>query len=374
MPTLFSGLLLWLVFAAVTGAVIWALLRPLKAVRNTQAGGSEVALYRDQLSELARDVERGLIGKGEAEAARIEISRRLLAAADAAEREEAPPAGPRSSRRPAIIAIAVALPLFSLALYLSLGSPDLPDAPFSARISKPVDQLPIDALVLKVEQHLKADPGDVRGWEVLAPAYMRQARYGDAVDAWSRAIALGGETAARLAARGEATAMAANGAVTPDARADFAKAASLDPKEPRAQFYLGLAEVEDGKKDAAAKRWKTLLAAAPQDAPWRAGVEAELAALSGRTPPGPTPEQAGAAAGMSPEARNRMIEGMVEKLAARLAESPNDMEGWLRLVRSYGVLGKRDEAMAALARARKTFAGDPAALARLDDAEKALPR
>jgi cytochrome c-type biogenesis protein CcmH len=374
LPALFSGLLLWLVFAAVTGAVIWALLRPLGAIRKEQGGGSEVALYRDQLAELARDAERGLIGTVEAEAARIEISRRLIAAADAAERESATPRAAPASRRLAIVVIAVALPAFSLALYLSLGSPQLPDVPFAARIAKPVDQLPIDALVLKVEQHLKDDPRDLRGWEVLAPAYMRQGRYGDAADAWSRALALGGETATRFAARGEAQVMAANGMVTPDARADFAKAAALDPHEPRAQFYLGLADVEDGKKDAATRRWKALLATAPKDAPWRASVEAELAGLSNAAAPGPTPEQAGAAAGMAPEARTQMIESMVAKLAARLEQSPNDIEGWLRLVRSYGVLGKPAEAKAALAHARKVFAGDPASLARLDDAEKTLPQ
>ncbi|HEX7775217.1 MAG TPA: c-type cytochrome biogenesis protein CcmI [Parvibaculum sp.] len=371
---LFSGLLLWLIFAAVTGAVIWALLRPLKAARGTRDGGGEVALYRDQLSELTRDLERGLIGETEAEAARIEISRRLLAAADAAERENIAPSAAPGSRRLAIAVIAVALPIFSLVLYVTLGSPQLPDVPFAARIAKPVDQLPIDALVLKVEQHLKDDPRDLRGWEVLAPAYMRQSRYGDAADAWSRAIALGGETAMRFAARGEAEVMAANGMVAPDAKADFTRAEALDAHEPRSQFYLGLADAEDGKKDAAAKRWKALLATAPKDAPWRASVEAELAALSNADAPGPTPDQAGAAAGMAPEARTQMIEGMVGKLAARLDASPNDIEGWLRLIRSYGVLGKPAEARAALARARKVFAGDRAALARLDDAEKSLPQ
>ncbi len=374
MASLFSGLPLWLIFAALTGAVIWALLRPLKTARERQAGGSEVALYRDQLAELSRDVERGLIGENEAEAARIEISRRLIVAADAAERESAAPAASRGSRRLAIVAIVVALPVFSLALYLTLGSPELPDMPFTARMDKPVTELPLDALVLKVEQHLKDNPEDLRGWEVVAPGYMRQGRFAEAAGAWSRAIAIGGETSGRLAARGEAEVMGANGAVPPEARADFAKAVALDPKEPRAQFYLGLADAQEGKKDAAAKRWTELLATAPKDAPWRAGVEAELADLTGKAPPGPTAEQAGAAADMAPEARKQMIEGMVAKLAARLDESPNDIEGWLRLIRSYGVLGKPAEAKEALARARKTFAADPASLARLDDAEKSLPK
>jgi cytochrome c-type biogenesis protein CcmH len=244
-------------------------------------------------------------------------------------------------------------------------------------MAAPVDQMPLDALVLRVEEHLKADAKDVRGWEVLAPAYVRQRRFDDAVNAWSQAIALGGENAARLAARGEARVFAA-GSIVPEARDDFSKAVELDPLEPRAQYYLGVAEVEAGKKDAAIARWKKLLGAAPKDAPWRAGLEAELSQVenpdkAAATAPGPNAAQVGAAASMSPEERQKMIEGMVGGLAARLEKSPNDIEGWLRLIRAYGVLGKKPEAQAALAKARETFAKDKASLSRLDEAEKTLP-
>ena len=155
----------------------------------------------------------------------------------------------------------------------------------------------------------------------------------------------------------------------------FDRAAELDPHEPRAQYYLGVAEIEDGRKEAAATRWKTLLAGAPKDAPWRPGVEAELARLEGRAAPrrGPDAADVEAAAGMSPEARQAMIGGMVAQLAARLDENPDDLEGWLRLIRAYGVLGQRKEAEAALGRARATFASDKSALARLQAAERELP-
>lgn len=376
MPAQIPEIVLWLLFAAMTGAAIAALLRPLSRRIEAEADHRELDLYKDQLAEISRDLERGLIEPVEAEAAKVEVSRRLIAAADALEKRKAEGAGKRGkARRSTALAIIVALPAISLAIYLALGSPALPDLPFSQRMAAPVDKLPLDALVLRVEQHLKDDPKDIRGWEVLGPAYIRQQRYADAVNAWSEAIALGGETAGRLAARGEARALAEGGVVVPAAREDFAKAAGLDPKEPRAQYYLGIAEIEDGKKDAAAKRWKALLASAPKDAPWRPSVEAELAALEnpGQAQPGPTADQVGAAANMSPEARQQMIEGMVGKLAARLEKAPNDLQGWLRLIRAYGVLGKRAEAEAALARARATFAGDKAALASLDEAEKDLP-
>lgn len=374
----FSDLLLWFFFAVMTAAVIVAVLRPLR--RSKAAGGAdrEVALYRDQLAEVERDVERGVIELAEAEAAKVEVSRRLLAAADALEKEHGG-AGARNplSVRAVGLAIMVAVPIVSLCLYLSLGSPGLPDEPFKERMAAPVDQMPLDALVLRVEEHLKADPKDVRGWEVLAPAYVRQRRFDDAVNAWSQAIALGGENAARLAARGEARVFAA-GSIVPEARDDFSKAVELDPLEPRAQYYLGVAEVEAGKKDAAIARWKKLLGAAPKDVPWRAGLEAELSQVenpdkAAATAPGPNAAQVGAAASMSPEERQKMIEGMVGGLAARLEKSPNDIEGWLRLIRAYGVLGKKPEAQAALAKARETFAKDKASLSRLDEAEKTLP-
>ncbi len=373
-----SDLLLWFLFAAMTAGVILGVLRPLRRKKAASGAEREVALYRDQLAEVERDVERGVIEPAEGEAAKVEVSRRLLAAADALEEERAD-VGVRTglSARAVALVIMVALPVFSLGLYLALGSPGLPDQPFKERMAAPVEQLPIDALVLRVEEHLKSDPKDVRGWEVLAPAYIRQRRYDDAANAWSQAIALGGESAARLAARGEARVFAAGG-LSPEAREDFRKAAALDTHEPRAQYYLGAAEVEDDKKDAATARWKALLASAPKDAPWRASLEAELAQLenpaaSNANAPGPNASQVGAAASMSPEDRQKMIEGMVGGLAARLEKSPNDIDGWLRLIRAYGVLGKKPDAQAALAKARQTFATDKLALARLDEVEKALP-
>lgn len=371
-----SEMLLWLFFAAMTAAVIVAILRPLTRRMEADFGRQEVDLYKDQLAEISRDLERGVLEPTEAEAAKVEVSRRLIAAADGVEKRKAARGGGRAlTGKFMAMAVIIAVPAFALVTYLMLGSPELPDQPFKARMSAPVEQLPLEALVLRVEQHLKEDPQDLRGWEVLAPAYIRQQKYAEAKAAWSRAIALGGENAGRLAARGEAAVLEAGGIVVPAARQDFVRAAALDPREPRTQYYLGLAEIEDGKKDAAIKRWKALLASAPADASWRRSVEAELATLEnpGQAAPGPSAEQVGAAAQMSPEARQEMIEGMVSNLAARLEEAPNDLPGWLRLIRAYGVLGKRVEADTALARARKAFAADASALASLDEAEKALP-
>lgn len=373
MSLLTPNLALWIGFAALTGAAVWALLAPMRRLKASASGDAspDVALYRDQLAEVERDRERGILGEAEAESARIEVSRRLLAAVEAAEAAGTARALPPPRRT--AFAMMLVVPLLSLGIYLALGSPDMPDAPFAPRVAGPADQLPLDALVIKVEQHLKEQPEDVRGWEVIAPAYMRQQKYNAAAAAWSRAMALDGETAGRLAARGEALVFAAQGALTPDARQDFAAAVALDAGEPRAQYYLGLADIQDGNKDKAVTRWQSLLQGASPDAPWRASIEAELAALTAPASPAPDAAQIEAAGQMSAKERQQMIEGMVAGLAARLDDAPDDLAGWQRLIRAYQVLGRKADADAALVRARAQFAGNHAALAGLDAAAKALP-
>lgn len=371
-----KDILLWIAFALLTGGVVWGLLTPFRARREHAAAvadeSKDVALYRDQLAEVERDVERGVMGEAEAEAARIEVSRRLLAAADVIRKSDV--AYPKNSSRRIALAMVAFIPAISLGLYLALGSPEVPDEPFAPRVAGPANHLPLEALIYKVEQRLKEKPNDLQGWEVLGPAYMRQRNFAAAITAWTRAMELGGETAGRLAARGEAEFFVANGSITPEAQSDFEQAVKLDTHEPRAQYYLGLADIRDGHTDKAIARWKALIARAPADAPWRASIEADLANLSHPAPPGgPTIADAQAASGMTPQARQQMIGTMVARLAGRLAQNPNDLPGWLRLIHSYGVLGKLDEANKALVTARATFAKDPSALSQLDDAAKALP-
>ena len=355
-----SNLTLWFCFAVLTGLVVWSLLSPFKVKRRAVTGApdasQEVALYRDQLAEVTRDLERGVMGESEAEAARIEVSRRLLAAVDAETSKVT--AKPAVSPRRVAFAMMLFVPVLTVGFYLVLGSPDQPDAPLAARLDQSADRLPLDALIVKVEQHLKAEPNDLQGWEVIAPAYMRQQNFPMAISAWNRVISLGGATAERLAARGEAQIYAADGTVTPGAKQDFLAAEKLDPLEPRAQYYLGLADIVDGHKEKAATRWQTMLDKAPKDAGWRPSIEAELKNL---TAPGPSQAQVEAAGDMSRDEQTQMIRGMVAGLAEKLKDNPNNLEGGLRLIRAK---------TAAVTKARQTFAADPAALAQIDAATK----
>src|SRR6476659_413721 len=170
-----AGLMtLWFVFALMTAAAIFAVLWPLSK-RGDVRGGSEVVVYRDQLDEIERDRAAGLIGGAEAEAARVEVSRRLLAAAD--ERDATAEAKPSLwRRRTTALAGLLALPAGATALYLTLGSPQLPGEPLAARLQDIHQNDSIAKMISQVEAHLEQSPDDVRGWQVIAPIYIRIGR------------------------------------------------------------------------------------------------------------------------------------------------------------------------------------------------------
>jgi cytochrome c-type biogenesis protein CcmH len=361
---------LWFVLALMTAVAMFAVLWPLRR-RKTFRSGSDIAVYRDQLEEIRRDRAAGLIGESEAAAAQVEVSRRLIAAADAdAAAVPAAPAATLTHRRKAVAVIAlIVLPAAALSLYLATGSPSLPGQPLSSRAT--ADRQSIEQMVAQVEAHLARNPDEGRGWEVVAPIYLRIGRFDDAVKARRQALALNGETAERHSGLGEALAAAAGGVVTAEALAAFKAAVALDAEHVKARFFLGLAAEQDGRVDEAVATWRALLADAPPDAPWAEFVRAELvrvAAVAG----GPTEDQVAAAGDMPPDQRLAMIKGMVERLAERLGKDGSDIEGWLRLVRSYMVLGDRDRALAAAGDARRAFAAEPDKLRRIDELTKGL--
>src|SRR4051812_13938432 len=267
---------LWFLLLVMTAGAIFAVLWPLGRRPAAPADGHDLRVYRDQLEEIERDRNAGHIGEAEAEAARIEISRRLLAAA---EREPAAPLIASQFRRRAVaVAAFVLLPLLSGGLYLVLGSPGLPGQPLYARANSP-EAPPIEQVVAQIEQHLERNPEDGRGWEVLAPVYMEMGRFDDAVRARRNALTYNGETAMREADLGEALAAQGKGVVTADAKQAFQRALALNPGEPRSRYYLGLAAQQDGRTADAVKIWRELLASAPADAAWAGFVREQITQL-----------------------------------------------------------------------------------------------
>jgi cytochrome c-type biogenesis protein CcmH len=379
---------LWFWFALITAAVIFSVLWPLRRAQKERGTGSDVAVYRDQLAEIRRDRLSGLIGEVEAKAAQVEISRRLLAAADAADARSQNNPATDSLRRRRVVALVtlVGLPLGTFALYLLVGSPNLPAQPLAARLNAPLEKRSISALVAKVEDHLAQHPEDGRGWQVLAPIYMRMGRFDDAAKAWRSTLRLMGESADAEADLGESLVGAANGVVTAEAASVFEHALALDAHNVKARYFSGLSAEQDGKREQAATIWRELLQNAPTGAPWIALVRRSLAQVDPNvTPPpegpsvaadnasvGPTADQVAVAQDMSPEDRAQMIRTMVERLAQRLTQDAGNVENWLRLIQCYVVLGERDKALGAAARARQALAGADDKVRRIDELVKGL--
>jgi len=359
----------WFALALMTAAAIFAVLWPLARRGQPLRSGSDVAVYRDQLDEIDRDRAAGRIEDSEATAAQVEVSRRLIAAADA-QAAAAPAASATWRRRGVAIAALVLLPLGAVALYLALGSPLLPDQPLKTRLAAANPNQSIERLIAQVETHLEGNPDDGRGWEVIAPVYLRLGRFGDAVKARRNVLRLSGETAERRAALGETLVYAANGIVTAEAKAAFERAVALDAGDVKARYFLGLAAEQDGSRAQAAMIWREMLKGAADDAPWAEFVRRALARAEGKA--GPSDDDVAAASDLSPEQRAVMIRGMVERLAERLHRDGSDVEGWLRLVRSYVVLGEPDKARAAAADARRALASAPDKLRRIDELVKGL--
>lgn len=375
-------MLFWIISALLTVVVAVLLLSPLMraSARATRYDEGEAAVYRDQLRELERDKAEGLISAEDADYARAEIGRRLLAIAG---REKVGEEGgevaaevPAPRRRYTLSQafILLCLPVIGLAGYLEIGSPGTPDAPLEARIENPGED--VDLLVAKVERHLATSPDDGTGWNVLAPVYFRIGRYADAELAYRNAIRILGPDAERMNGLGETLVLRNDGIVTDDAQMAFQAALKLEPNNPRADFYLALALEQSGRRAEALAAFQDIAKASPPTAPWMPLVNQHIAANSagmplanppaetaaaGTTPanpaaPGnPSAEDIANAQAMSEADRGEMIRGMVASLDARLKEDPNNFEGWMRLVRSYAMLKDKEKAEAALQNGLKAF-------------------
>ena len=370
----------WIIVAILTAVVALVLIWPLarKAEPSRLDNSNEIAVYQDQLRELQRERESGLIGDSEVDYARAEIGRRLIVAADQASQQQQSSQGTRSNRWLSN-GLLLAIPALGLCLYLSLGSPDRPDMPLEARLENPGENL--DLILAKIERHLAQNPEDGRGWDVVAPVYVRLARFDDAQNAYRNAIRLDGETALRLTGLGEALINGNDGIVVEEARSLFQRVLIVEPDNPRAQYYSGLAAQQSGRKAEAETIYKRLIETSAADAPWLPLVKNNLAQLesgtgsaapNAPTTKGPSDEDVKAAADMAPADRQAMILSMVEGLEEKLKAEPQNIDGWLQLLRSYGVLNDKAKAEAALSEAFKTFGPETEDGKRLSEMARAL--
>lgn len=354
----------WLTAALLTFAATLTVLLPL--TRNKQEflppEKNDLEVYRDQLREVEADAARGMIDAPSAEQARIEISRRILGAEKSSADAAAEVKKVHSGRLLAFSAV-LAVPLTAWGVYPLFGAPDTPSMPLAARLANSPQNSSVDELIARAESHLAQNPNDARGWDVLAPIYLRIGRGADSVNAYRSAIRLEGENFTRILGLGEALIAVSGGPITAEAEGLFEKAAALEPNDIRPQYYLAQGEMQDGNADSAITRLQTFLDKAPKDAPWRAQVEQTIARIRGSLAPsapakGPTTDDVDAAASMSPEDRQAMVEGMVQRLDESLRENSGDIDGWKRLVRSYMILNRRDAALDALKRGVAALDGE----------------
>ncbi len=290
-------------------------------------------------------------------------------------------------------ALAVLVPAGAVLVYLVHGAPRIPDQPYYARAAERAliganGTLDLDKAAAALEARVKRDPASAEGWLLLARTEAARGHWQDSAAAYHEALALTRQRPDVAAAYGEMLVMAADGMVTPAAHDAFATALARDEKNPVARYYLALGEAQAGNTQAALDGWQHLLADSSYDAPWVPVVKQRIAetakaagvpvpppppAAAPSTPtapaaPGPGADDMAAAAQMTPEQRTEMIRGMVGRLAARLQEQPNDLDGWLRLGRAYQVLRERDKAVDAFTHAAKLKPDDPAILAHEIDA------
>jgi cytochrome c-type biogenesis protein CcmH len=364
--------MIWLWIAAALVSAGLAALVVQRAARAAAAAGGEnpaLSVYRRQMTELDDLADRGLLAEGERRAVRAETGRRLLAAAGRAE-------PPLTAARPGVVlAAAAAAPLLALVVYIGVGAPGLADQPFAARLAAwraapdPAALSP-PQMAAVLTQMVKQRPADLDARRMLALAELGSQQPLEAAQVAQRGLALDPRRADLWEILGEADAMAAGGEVGADAQAAFQRALALDPTSAAARYALATARIARGDVAGGLADWRALEATLAPDDPRRDTLGREIAyvAARGALPVAGAPE---APSGGSPAVGPAQIQAMVDGLAARLQVNPDDPEGWVRLVRAYGVLGETDRQAAALAAARKRYAGRADVLAALAAAASA---
>ena len=435
-------MMLWMILTILCSAAAVLVSAPLLRTTGNQGAGAnaDLQVYRDQLDEVDREAGSGLIDAAQVDGARAEIRRRLLSAGrlTASVIQGASFAG----NRVAIIGITGIVVLGSVILYACAGRPELPSASAAGRHIAPTQQIAaapsgvpsavapqaqqsagqagagaapaqglgsVDEMIERIAKRLEQNPGNAEDWRMLGWSYFGTERYAEAAEAYGKAAALQPRTAALHASQGEALVRASQGLITPQAKAAFEATFKLDPKEPRARYFLGMAKEQAGDKVAALADWVALAQEADSAEPWVADLQQRIAELSSQmgvavpevarvavqqqglpdlallkdaepavaaapsaaapaktvAARGPTADDVKAAESLSAGDRNAMIRGMVDGLAARLEKTPRDADGWIKLIRSRKVLGEDAAASQALKRALDVFSDAPAERAQI---------
>jgi cytochrome c-type biogenesis protein CcmH len=391
----------WLIAAALTLAVAAILLRAMARAGDDLDAAAEfdIKVYKDQLSEIERDLARGTLPPEEADRQRAEVSRRLL---DADRALQATPIKARRGGIPIAATVVAVMLAGAFLAYDRLGAPGYPDLPLSLRLQMSEDRRaarpdqataeaaapkteaqPVDPAFAELMEKLRAAvaerPNDVKGLELLASNEARLGNLPAARQAMTQLVAAKGDqaTADDHAALAEVMIMAAAGFVTPEAEQALTRALAIDPDNGTARFYSGVLMAQVGRYDMTFRLWAPLLDKGPQDAPWIAPIRAQIEDIAFRAGekytlpeaamPGPDAGAVAAAADMTPEERQAMIEGMVAQLDTRLQSEGGSPEEWARLVNALVQLDRLPDAQAAYDRSKVALKGDTVGLSALKE-------
>jgi len=291
--------------ALAAGLLIVTLLPVVLALRGNRAAeivDKRLDAYRARLEEIGAEARDGVIAVEQAESARREIEREMLQHVDAAPHAAAASV-PR--RWTSTLVMVLFVSIGTAGVYLYNGRPDLVGVDTHA--AAPPD---VEAMVAKIAAHVKQNPEDQRGWEMLGRAYMALGRYTEAVGAFQRLYALTGDNANSLVRYADALAMSAGGKLGGKPTELINQALALEPQHRTALWLAGMAAMERGESGAAVAYWQTLMPLLED-----ANTKAEVARLI---------EQAGSAATAPVAATTAGISVRVEIAPELVADIPAD--------------------------------------------------
>lgn len=356
----------WIITALLTaiamGFICYPLLR--RNVSSRSEADSEQTLYKARLAEITKDVELGRLDEISAQAARADEARRLIKST-----ENTQPLKVSSTNKVLVIIAALFLPLSSLPFYLSVGSPQ--EALPTSVVENADNEPSIEELVAVAEKRLATNPDDTNGWKVIAPVYMRMGRFDDAINAYENVLRVEGDSAEFLLKLADAHIEKNQGQVNETAQQLVSRILEVDKENAAAKFYTGIIALQSNKPDETMRIWQTMLDEAKGDEEWVSIIQgriAELKSLENTQVPLPAlnEETLEAAQDMSSEDRLEMIGQMVSNLSERLQENPDNKQGWQRLITSYMVLNRKEDAQIAFADAKKLFSDDRAFMQTLE--------
>lgn len=336
--------------------ICWPMLRMASPSRTEL--DSEQTLYSARISEIEKDLEIGRLDAVSAEAAKAEEARRLIKSS-----ENSQVLVVTKLNKPLLIVSAVFLPALSLPLYFDLGTPQVASTSAVASVQPSQQTQPtMQELLAIAEKRLVENPDDINGWKAVGPVYLRMGRFKDAETAFKNIMRVEGRSPEFMIKLADVYIEEKQGQVDDRAKSLINEVLSVDPENSNAKFYSGIVALQNDNEDETLRIWQGMLDNAKGDEEWLPVIRARVQELktlqSAPAIPVPDANALAAAEEMSVEERNDMVEQMVAGLADRLEQSPDDKQGWERLIRAYIVLNRKEDALAALGRASEQFADD----------------